>query len=166
MPRHLPTSDSRAHLGRRSLVRTGVTAAWAVPAVTVAAAAPAFAACSGHSDLSQSSHGTASRSGKTVTITLTLSNGGATTSGLALSVSGPDTLHTLDEVSATGWSTASAGGAGSLTLTSVATTQLVCGAAPTAVTFTVKLHSNAASQQLSFVVTAASGVGYTFAVTV
>ncbi len=27
MPRHLPTSQPRAQLGRRSLVRTGVTAA-------------------------------------------------------------------------------------------------------------------------------------------
>ena len=166
MPRHLPPSEPRAHVGRRSLVRTGVTAAWAVPAITVAAAAPAFAACSGHADLTGSSHATATRSGKTVTIKVTLDNGGATTSGLALSVSGPDVLHTLDQVSATGWSTATAGGAGSQTLTSVATSQLACGATPAAVTFTIKLHSNAANQQLAFLFTTASGVGYTFSVTV
>jgi hypothetical protein len=167
MPRPRSTSDdSDGRLGRRSLVRTGVTAAWAVPAITVAAAAPAFAACSGAGNLSGSTHGTASRSGKTVTITVTLANSGGTTSGLALSVSGPDSLHTLDQVSATGWSTATAGGAGSLSLTSVATSQLTCNTPPKAFSFTVKLHSNAANQALGFVFTTASGVGYSFSVTV
>ena len=137
-----------------------------MPAITVAAAAPAFAACSGHGDLSGSSHGTASRSAKTVTSTVSLANSGGTTSGLALSVSGPDSLHTLDQVSATGWSTASGAGGGSLTLTSVATSQLACGAPLQAFSFTVKLHSNSANQQLGFVFTTASGVGYTFTVTV
>jgi len=61
-PQHT-SDDSHGGLGRRSLVRTGVAAAWAVPAISVAAAAPAFAACSGHGDLTGSSHGTASRSG-------------------------------------------------------------------------------------------------------
>ena len=166
MPRHQPTPEPTARVGRRSLVRTGVTAAWAAPAITVAAAAPAFAACSGQGDLSGSSHGTASRSGKTMTISVTLANNGATTGGLALSVSGPDTLHALDQVSATGWSTATAGGAGSVTLTSVATSQLACGAPAATYTFTVTLHSNAAGQLISFVFTTASGVGYSFAVTV
>jgi hypothetical protein len=165
-PQHT-SDDSHGGLGRRSLVRTGVAAAWAVPAISVAAAAPAFAACSGHGDLTGSSHGTASRSGKTVTITITLVNSGATTSGLALSVSGPDALHTLDQVSATaGWSTASAGGGGAQTLTSFATSQLPCGGPPQAFSFTVKLHSNGAHQQLGFVFTTASGVGYGFTVTV
>lgn len=170
MPRPLPHSDDQAdgRLGRRSLVRTGVTAAWAVPAITVAAAAPAFAACSGHGDLSGSSHGKPSRSQKDVTITVTLANSGATTSGLALSVSGPNSLHTLDQVSATsGWSSASAsGGGGALTLTTVATAQLVCGGPATTFTFKVRLHSNAANQLLSFVFTTAGGVGYSFTVTV
>lgn len=166
MPRPQPTPVARAHVARRSLVRTGVTAAWAVPAVTVAATAPAYAACSGHGNLSTSTHGTPTRSSKTVTIAITLTNTGGATSGLALSVSGPDALHTLDQVSATGWSTATAGGSGSQTLTTVAATQLACGASATPVTFTVKLHTNSASQQLSFVVTTASGVGYSFTVTV
>ena len=165
MPRHQPPSEPRAHLGRRSLVRTGVTAAWVVPAITVAAAAPAFAACSGQANLSGSTHGTPSRSGKNVTITVTLSNSGTTTSGLALSVSGPDALHTLDQVSGSGWSTASAGSGGSQMLTSVAGAQLSCGAL-TGFTFNVSLHSNAAHQQLGFLFTTASGVGYTFSVTV
>jgi hypothetical protein len=165
MPRHQHTSDPRARVARRSLVRTGVMAAWAVPAVTVAASAPAFAACSGSGNLGGSSHGTPSRSGKTVTITVTLANSGGTTNGLTLSVSGPDALHTLDQVSATGWSTATAGGAGSVTLTSVATSQLACGATQ-AYTFTVKLHSNAANQTLGFVFTSTSGVGYTFSAAV
>ena len=165
MPRHLPTSQPRAHLGRRSLVRTGVTAAWAVPAITVAAAAPAFAACSGQADVSGSTHGTPSRSGKTVMITVTLSNSGGTTSGLMVAVSGPDALHTLDQVSASGWTTASADSGGSQTLTSVAGADLGCGAL-TAFTFTIMLHSNAANQQLGFLFTSASGLGYSFSVTV
>jgi hypothetical protein len=143
-----------------------VTAAWAVPVVTVAAAAPAFAACSGHGDLSESSHATPSRSSKTVTITITLANSGDTTSGLALSVSGPDAAHTLDSLSATGWSTATAGGGGAPTLTSVAAAQLSCGAPPAAHTFTLKLHSNAASRKLTFVFATASGVCYPFDLTV
>ncbi len=146
-------------------MRTGVTAAWAVPAITVAAAAPAFAACSGQTDLSGSAHGTASRSGKTVTITVTLSNSGLTTSGLTLSVSGPDPLHTLDQVSASGWTTASAGGAGSQMLTTVAAAPVTCGTL-TASTFTITLHSNAAHQQIGFVFSTAGGLGYTFSVTV
>jgi hypothetical protein len=161
------TPEATGHLGRRSLVRTGVTAAWAVPVITAAAAAPAFAACSGHGNLSGSSHGTASRSGKTVTITVTLANSGGTTSGLALSVSGPDALHTLDQVSATsGWTSSTASGGGSETLTVLATSQLVCGVTPTASTFTVKLHTNGAHQPLTFVFTTASGVGYSFTATV
>jgi hypothetical protein len=161
------TPETTGHLGRRSLVRTGVTAAWAVPVITAAAAAPAFAACSGHGNLSGSSHGTASRSGKTVTVTVTLANSGGTTSGLALSVSGPDALHTLDQVSAaSGWTSSSASGGGSQTLTVLATSQLACGAPPQASTFTVKLHTNGANQLLTFVVTTASGVGYSFTATV
>jgi hypothetical protein len=166
MRRHVTPSDERAHVARRSLVRTGVTAAWAVPAITVAASAPAFAACSGHGNLSGSSHGTPSRSSKTVTITITLANSGGTTSGLTLSVSGPDSLHTLDSLSATGWSTATAGGSGLQTLTSVAAAQLACGAPAQAYTFTVKLHSNAASQTLTFVASSTDGSPYTFQVTV
>jgi hypothetical protein len=166
MSRHLSTSDAPGHLARRSLVRTGLTAAWAVPAVTIAASAPAFAACSGHGNLSGSSHETPSRSSKTVTITVTLANSGGTTSGLALSVSGPDAAHTLDSVAATGWTTASGGGGGLQTLTSVAASQLACGAPAQAYTFTIKLHSSATNQQLSFVFTTTSGVGYSFQVTV
>ena len=164
-PTRAPT-DARAHVGRRSVVRTGVTAAWAVPAVTVAAAAPAFAACSGNGNLSGSSHGVPSRSAKTVTITITLANSGGTTSGLALSVSGPDSAHTLDSLSATGWTTATGGSGGSATLTSVAASQLACGAPTQTSTFTIKLHSNASGQTLGFVATTTSGVGYTFSVTV
>jgi len=48
----------------------------------------------------------------------------------------------------------------------VAAAQLACGAPAQAYTFTVKLHSNAASQLLTFAATTASGVGYTFTVTV
>ena len=161
------TSEPTGNLGRRSLVRTGVTAAWAVPVITAAAAAPAFAACSGHGNLSGSSHGTASRSGKTVTVTVTLANSGGTTSGLALSVSGPDAVHTLDQVSAaSGWSSSTAGGGGAQTLTVLASSPLLCGASPTGTTFTVKLHTNGANQLLTFVFTTASGVGYSFTATV
>lgn len=166
MPRPETRPGVRAHVARRSLVRTGVTAAWAAPAIAVAAAVPAYAACSGHGNLSGSSHGTPSRSGKTVTISITLANSAGTTSGLALSVSGPDSLHTLDSLAATGWSTATASGAGSQTLTSVAAGQLACGAPSQTSSFTIKLHSSAAGQLLTFVATTSGGVPYSFTVTV
>ena len=102
-----------------------------------------------------------------MTVSVTLANSGGTTSGLALSVSGPDAVHTLDQLSAaSGWSSSTAGSGGAQTLTVLASAPLLCGASPTASTFTVRLHSNGAGQLLTFGFTTADGVGYTFTATV
>src|SRR3954452_3176751 len=60
-------AQGRSGMSRRSVVRTGVAAAWAVPLIQVAAAAPSFAA-SGPADLSTSTIGTPSRDKKVVSI--------------------------------------------------------------------------------------------------
>jgi len=159
-----PSHRSTHRVARRSLVRTGVTAAWAVPAVTVVAAAPAFAACSGQANLGTSTHLSPLRVGKLVTVTVVLRNSGATTSGLALSVT--NSGHTLDSLSAAGWSTATASGGGSATLTSVAAAQQACSAIGTVSTFLVTLHSGDPSQSLTFTFTTTGGAGYSFSVAV
>src|SRR5262245_22838418 len=107
MPRTDSPTDSRTQVARRSLVRTGVTAAWAVPAVTGASAAPAFAACSGASDLSTSTHLDPIRVGKLVTVSVTLKNTGSTTAALKLAVT--NSSGTLDSLGSIGWGTATAG---------------------------------------------------------
>ena len=123
-----PTSlhPDTAQLGRRSLVRAGVTAAWAVPAVTVVAAAPAYATCSGSPDLGGCSHGGAScdDDGK-VSVTVLLKNLGGATAGLKLVVTdlSGGKLHSA---SAPGWSSADGGADGSTDLTLLAATQLGC----------------------------------------
>jgi len=152
-------------VARRSLVRTGVTAAWAVPVVTVAAAAPAFAVCSGTASLGASTFASPARTMKEVTVSVTLRNAGSTSSGLKLAVSNSGG-GTLDSVKATGWSTATADRGGAASLVSVAGTQLACGGAPLATKFTVQLHSGSPNQTLAFVFTTNGGVGYTFTITV
>ena len=72
--------------GRRSLVRAGV---WAIPVVSVAAATPAFAVCSGTTNLtgstmSGSSTQDSNKKGYTVTLTVDLVNSGQASNALTV----------------------------------------------------------------------------------
>ncbi|MGI8523161.1 MAG: hypothetical protein ACR2K3_07600 [Nocardioides sp.] len=142
-------------LARRSIVRAGVTAAWAVPAITVVAAAPAFATCP---TTNGTTTGTATRSGKVVTFT-------ATTSATTLTVTNIDANgnNTLQTITATsGWSSAgSTSGKGRKQLVSSGTASSGCS-----VIFTVNLHNNDPRQGLRFTFTTSTGdVAYTQAFT-
>jgi hypothetical protein len=106
--------QDRAGMTRRSVVRAGAAAAWAVPLVTVAAAAPSFAA-SGEADLSSSKLGTASRGtgGQTdrATIPITITNTNTQPSGTltVTIVSAANDLHN-GQAAPAGWTVVASGG--------------------------------------------------------
>jgi hypothetical protein len=81
------TTSTSHGFSRRSLVKAGAHAAWAVPVVTVVTSAPAFAATSDQAALSVATV-TASRADRVVTVTAQVSNtGAAATTGLQVRVS-------------------------------------------------------------------------------
>ena len=74
------TAVRSARMTRRTVLRVGAGAAWAVPAVTLLAAAPAAARCSHHVADISSSTATATAAGNVLTLNTVLANtGGAAT---------------------------------------------------------------------------------------
>jgi len=151
-------------IGRRRIIRSAATAAWAVPAISIATSVPAFA---GTGCCEVSLTGTAQwRPGELnyVDIPVTITNGcSSTVSGLTLvlKICGVDDLtYTGSDVLPAGWTQADAGnkkldadgdGCYSLTFTSAAT----LGAnASTSVTFTAKSKSYHGSSRPAGSVTA------------
>jgi hypothetical protein len=134
------------HLGRRTLVRVGATAAWTVP--VIAMAAPAMAAtCSGGSTTLTvvKIPGTDSQTGKkptTRSVQVQLCNtGGSATCALSATVTGPGASSKLTSLTVGDWPGAtSSGGADSLTVLAPAAGQLAHGECATyLVTFEVKV---------------------------
>ena len=124
------TEQTTAGMTRRSLVRTGATAAWSVPVVAAVAAAPALA-ISGPANLSTSTETVTSTAGATGnddgkvsgTILLKNTNTQATT-GLVITLAGATGCKfktCTSPTAAQGWTVS---GLGSATLTLTATTQL------------------------------------------
>jgi hypothetical protein len=70
-------------MSRRTVVRTGVTAAWTAPAITVLAASPAFATASGPATLVMSGPTTAAHPPKDTVVTVSsgVRNGGGQPAG-------------------------------------------------------------------------------------
>lgn len=115
------------HLSRRTVVRTGVTVAWAVPAIQVVAAAPALA---DSTDLSVgASGGWTSSTSSDATLTVTLGN---TASATLLQVTVTSTSGSFKVDAQTNWTVDNGGFASSHTLTYTGTT--------TATGFTTTLH--------------------------
>ena len=98
--------QSRSGIDRRTVVRVGVATAWTVPLVQAAGTAPAFAACSGPTDLSTTT-GTVSRTsnGKDYTISASIVNTGLPVRSLVVTVTlGGAITRTSGGMSAAGWS--------------------------------------------------------------
>jgi hypothetical protein len=120
---------------RRSVVKTAAHLAWAIPAVQVAAAAPALAVSTTPTPVLQVTGVWVSGTGTTQVFDITVKNtGNATTAGLQLTISSINTV-TFDGVttSTTGWGTTGP--------TFSAATQLTAGASAT-VRVSVNRHGN------------------------
>ena len=109
MSDHIETDDQTRTIGRRRLVRGAATVAWAVPAIQIASAVPAFAAASGCCDVSLT--GSARwRTGELnyIDIPLNLANGcGTAVTGLTvtLTICGvQDITYSGAELLPSGWS--------------------------------------------------------------
>lgn len=132
------SAESTSGLSRRSVVRAGAVAAWSVPLVQLAAAAPSFAA-SGPADLSTSTIGTRTRGGagsKDVTFPINIINTN-TLATTALTVTIPCALGGLSntQVAPTGWTAVSSGGSSNnRTLVTYTKTVQLGGNASTGVT--------------------------------
>lgn len=129
------TAQDASKLGRRSLVRAGATAAWAVPVVGVVAATPAFAAtCSTATtaDISVSATSSSGSGTHTWTVTVTIANAGLLTSGLIVTASqagGGGASATLSTVP-TGWTKVG-------TTSAKSPTQISCSGSLSGLTFVV-----------------------------
>jgi hypothetical protein len=133
--------------------------------VSVAAATPAFAACSGTTNLSGttisgSSTQDTNKKGYTITLTVDLVNSGQATN--ALTVVGSSSVGTIDTFESIGnvnthWQHPSGGH----TETLVAPTQVQCSATPTRVVFTVHVTvpMNAARPTITLNFTSTGGTG-------
>lgn len=154
---------------RRSIVPSGVTAAWRVPAVTVVSAAPAFADFSvkmGASSNLSGTSSTATRTGQVVSFTVRFINTGVPATTPILTVKNVDANgeNALQLLVATGWEIAgSSQGNGAKTLASAKMGSLPSGY--TSVTFSVSLHDNDPSQVLTFSITTRNGGAYSAAYT-
>ena len=131
-------------LRRRSVVRIGATAAWAVPAVALAAPASAASCSGGSTTLSAVTVGDHQQSGHpklTVTQEVQVCNtGDSTTCDLAATATVAGASGKLNRLTVSGWPAAGAAGAGarSLTVVAPATDQLEPGQCATyTVSFTL-----------------------------
>ncbi|MBA2954561.1 hypothetical protein GON03_09520 [Nocardioides sp. MAH-18] len=136
---------------RRSVVRAGAAAAWAVPMVQIAAAAPSFAA-SGPANLSTSSVGTASRNKKDVTIpnVVVVNSNNQSTTALTVTVASSGSLAGTQPAAPTGWSAARSGNSVVFTRQS----QLAGNSSTTPATFLLTLQNN---QATTLTITASPG---------
>ncbi len=155
MPDDVTPQDQRSSkFGRRSVVRAG---AWAVPAVAVVSAAPAFAACSGNADLSTSTSTSQKHTHPTYyTVVATLRATGGSTQNLTVHAS---TNHgSISSFSASsGWSSI---GGGSLR----ANTQVSCNGSQVA-TFTIWLSTNGSSNRTVTLLFSTTNGGATYSYT-
>lgn len=148
-------------IARRSIVRGGVTASWAVPPITVVAAAPAFAACTaktGATSNLSTSIATCTREQEVVALTANLNNAGGPVTTPAITVENVTTngSNTLQTLTATDWVTAgSATGNGSPTLASAKSASHTSGGPSYA--FTVMPHNHNPAQDLDVSVTTGNG---------
>jgi hypothetical protein len=131
--------QDRTGMTRRSVVRAGAAAAWAVPLVTVAAAAPSFAA-SGPADLGTSTITSVTRSGKDVTITgLTIKNTNSqSTNGLKVTITSNKTVASIGS-NPSGWTASLSGN--TITLLAASPVGGNSSAAPVNFTFTLQVGS-------------------------
>lgn len=133
-----PTGVGSALLSRRSVVRTAAHAAWAVPLVQVAAAAPALAASAGSltaAAVINSWNGSGTR--QTFTLTVTVTNTGNTSVALtSVTLSFPTGWNPTSSSLTTGWGVS---GSGSATLSFTPSPARTL-AAHTSATFTVTLN--------------------------
>ena len=136
---------TREGVRRRSVVRIGATAAWAVPVVALAAPASAASCSGGSTTLSAVTVGDHEQSGHpklTVTQQVQVCNTGAsTTCDLAATATSVGASTKLNFFSVSGWPAAATagGGARSLTVVAPATGQLAPGECAT-YTVTFRLH--------------------------
>jgi hypothetical protein len=143
-------SSHATHEGvrRRSVVRVGATAAWAVPVVAMAAPASAAACSGGSTTLTAVTIGDPQQSGchkPTVTQQVQVCNTGASaTCDLSATVTSAGASRKLNLFSVSGWPAATVGhgGSRSLTVTAPADQQLQPGECAT-YTVTYKLHDAA-----------------------
>jgi len=115
MGSHEDTVDEAAgprHISRRTLVRTGVTVAWAVPAIQVVAAAPALATSNDLSVRASGSWTGPSSSDATLSVTL-----GNTAGANLLQVTVTSSSGTFKVDAPSGWTVDNGGFASSHTLT-------------------------------------------------
>ena len=124
---------------RRQVVRAGI---WTVPAIAVAATAPAYATSA--ANLSTSTATNPSRNGRVYTGTITIKNTGQSTTAaltvtvdLALGVDADPTLHTLSGFTVTSVTTT--------TVTFTAISQLGAGQNIGPLTYTVRRSNSGAS---------------------
>lgn len=133
------------HLGRRTLVRAGATAAWTVPVIAMAAPALAATCSGGATTLTvvtvQGSDSQTGKNPKTRSVQVQLCNtGGSATCALSATVTGPGASSKLTSLTVGNWPGAtSSGGADSLTVQAPAAEQVAHGDCATyLVTFQVK----------------------------
>ncbi len=153
---HITAEDqSDSKVGRRALVRTGV---WAVPVVAVVAAAPAFAVCSGVTDLHSSTGVGTKPTNKHYKADVTLKNTGAATTGLLLQVKGDG----ISSIAIAGWSKTSTNGQ---TTSWTPNAQLACNGSK-AVTALIETGSNNSHTfTFTFTTTNVNSVPYIFSFT-
>ena len=113
------SDEPKLHPSRRAILKTGAHAAWAVPAIQIASAAPSFAANSGVPGPAMLTvSGSGSRTGSNLNYTLTVANQAGLANATAVTVTltgrGIDSGTAPSQISA-GWTVAAA--ASSLTFT-------------------------------------------------
>lgn len=121
MPDNISSQDSHEGVRRRSVVRVGATAAWAVPVVAMAAPASAAACSGGSTTLTAVALGDPQLSGghkPTVTQQVQVCNTGASaTCQLSATATSAGASRKLNLFSVSGWPAAAAGHGGSRSLT-------------------------------------------------
>ena len=148
MPDKTSSQDTHVGVRRRSVVRVGATAAWAVPVVAMAAPASAAACSGGSTTLTAVTMGDPQQSGVnklTVTQQVQVCNTGTSaTCDLSATATSSGASNKLNLFSVSGWPVAATGGGGSrsLTVSAPADQQLQPGECAT-FTVTYKLHDAA-----------------------
>ena len=148
MPDSISSQDAQQGIRRRSVVRVGATAAWAVPVVAMAAPASAAACSGGSTTLTAVAVGKPQLSGhqkRTVTQQVQVCvTGDSATCDLAATATSAGASRKLNSFSVSGWPAATTGGGGarSLTVTAPADQQLKPGECATYLV-TFKLHDAA-----------------------
>jgi len=158
-----PEPTSASHLGRRTLVRAGATAAWTVPVIAMAAPAQATSCSGGTTTLTAVTvTGSKVQTGKpklTVTVQVQVCNtGGSQTCDLYATASGIGASTRLNAFSVGSWPAAEVGGGGSTTLMVSAPADEQLGSGSCA-TYLVSYLLHDASGEHTVTITFATGNG-------